>query len=251
MADYKEIGILVLAAGKGTRMQSEKAKVLHTINGRSMISHVLDCAVSVSDANVIVVVGHQSEQVQDEVARRFSVSFARQKELLGTGDAVRVALPYLRNGINHVVVLCGDVPLITAKTVKNLVDFHKNSQNSLTALAVKLDDPSGYGRMVLDSEKRFVAIREEADASMAEKKITLVNSGIYCFERQFLASALSRLTRNNAQKEYYLTDLVKIAAADGEKMGMVRAGDPSEVLGVNTLFQLKEAEQHCLKKLDV
>ncbi len=251
MALGVEVGVVVLAAGKGTRMKSDRAKVLHPVNGQSMIVHVVDCAVTVSGANVVVVVGHQAEQVKDEVARAYHVEFAVQRALLGTGDAVKAALPHLAKGVGHVVVLCGDVPLIRAKTVERLVGFHLNNENSLTALAVKVDDPAGYGRMILDGQNKLMSICEEADASMEEKKITLVNSGIYCIERRFLASALNRLNRENAQNEYYLTDLVKIGATDGVKMGVLTADDSREVLGVNTLVQLKEADRLCRQRADV
>ena len=243
MANYEEIGVVILAAGKGTRMQSDRAKVLHIVNGQSMINHVLDCADRLSCASVVVVVGHQSELVMKEVKEKHAPVFALQKELLGTGDAVRVALPFLGTRVGHVVVLCGDVPLIRDLTVKALVEEHMACQNKLTVLAVELDEPSGYGRIVLDLKDSLIAIREEVDASMDEKKINLVNSGIYCIERQFLTSALNRLKPDNAQNEYYLTDLVQIAVSDGEKTGYVRGSDPREVLGVNTLEQLKALER--------
>jgi bifunctional UDP-N-acetylglucosamine pyrophosphorylase/glucosamine-1-phosphate N-acetyltransferase/UDP-N-acetylglucosamine pyrophosphorylase len=243
MSWKKDIGVVVLAAGKGKRMGSNLTKVLHHVNGKSMIVHVVDCAVKVSGSNVIVVVGHQADQVKEVVAKRFKVDFAIQKRLLGTGDAVRAALPLLSGGISHVVVLCGDVPLIKACTVERLVEFHLNSKNRLTTLAVEVDDSTGYGRIILDDEKKLVAICEEADASTEEKKIKMINSGIYCIEREFLTSALEGLTRANAQNEYYLTDLVKIGAADGIKMGVVNCNDSSEVLGVNTPLQLNQAEK--------
>lgn len=248
MGCKKDIGVVVLAAGKGTRMGSNLAKVLHQVNGQSMIAHVVDCAVKVSGVNVIVVVGHQAEQVKDEVLKRFKVDFAIQRELLGTGDAVKAALPLLSEGINHVVVLSGDVPLIKAETVKRLVEFHLENRNLLTTLAVKVDDSTGYGRIIFNDEKKLVAICEEADASVEEKKIKLINSGIYCIERQFLISGLEGLTRANAQNEYYLTDLVKIGAADGIKMGVLTGDDSTEVLGVNTPRQLNQVEKQCQQR---
>jgi len=242
MDNYEDIGVVVLAAGKGTRMQSDKAKVLHCVNGRSMLFHVLDCAVKVSCDNVVVVVGHQAERVKDEVKDTFHVAFALQEQLLGTGDAVRVALPLLRNKVRHVVVLCGDTPLVKTGTVKALVDLHRASKNKLTVLGVDLDDPTGYGRIILDGENRLLSIREEADASPDEKKITLVNSGIYCVEKEFLTNALDLLKPDNAQNEYYLTDVVGIATSGGYKSGYVRGENAYEVLGVNTPAQLKAAE---------
>ncbi|MCP4114066.1 MAG: NTP transferase domain-containing protein [Desulfobacteraceae bacterium] len=242
MDNCDEIGVVVLAAGKGTRMQSDKAKVLHCVHGRSMLSHVLDCAVKVSCGNVVVVVGHQAERVKDAVKNQFDVAFAHQKELLGTGDAVRAALPHFESRVRHVVVLCGDTPLVKARTVKGLVEVHRKFQNKLTVLAVDLDEPTGYGRMMFDDDEKLVSIREEVDASPDEKKITLVNSGIYCVEKQFLTTALNRLKPDNAQSEYYLTDVVGIATSGGYQTGYVRGENAYEVLGVNTPAQLKTAE---------
>ncbi len=251
MALGEEVGVVVLAAGKGSRMKSDRAKVLHLVNGQSMITHVVDCAVTVSGPNVVVVVGHQAEQVKKEVARSYRVQFAIQQALLGTGDAVKAALPYLDSKVSHVVILCGDVPLIRARTVKRLVGFHLENENRLSVLAVKVDDPGGYGRMLQDAQGKLLAICEEADASVEQRKIRLINSGIYCIERRFLTLALNLLNPDNAQNEYYLTDLVKIGAAEGIKMGVLTADDSREVLGVNTLVQLKEVDGLCRQRADV
>lgn len=241
--DKKDLGIMILAAGMGTRMKSDIPKVLHTINGRSMITCVLECAVAIAEEkNIVVIVGHQSERVKKEISKRFSVSFALQKKLLGTGDAVRAGIPYLPDTVENIIVLCGDTPLIKPATISSLVAHHKNYQNDLTVLTVSLADPAGYGRVILDAHGELLYIREEDDASPSEKKISLVNSGIYCITRQFLVFALDLIRPNNAQQEYYLTDIAGIAKANGARAGHVKANDPRELKGVNTLQELKKLE---------
>ena len=240
----KELEIIILAAGKGTRMNSDIPKVLHLINGRAMISHVLECAVSIAlEENIIVVVGHESEKVKTEILNNFKVSFALQESLSGTGDAVRTGLPFLPHFVENILILCGDVPMIRTETLLKLVDYHENYFNDLTVLAVSLSDPSGYGRMVLDAKGDILCIREDADASPAEKQITIVNSGIYCVRRNFLARGLDLIRQNNVQKEYYLTDIAGIARNNGAKAGYTLADDPTELKGVNTLQELKKIEE--------
>ncbi len=240
----REPGIIVLAAGKGTRMKSDIPKVLHLINGRPMVSHVLECAASVTDEkNIVVVVGHQAEKVKEQVLKKFKVLFALQKNLSGTGDAVKSGLPFLTHTIENIIILCGDVPLIRPETLIKLVDYHENDMNDLTVLAVKLSDPSGYGRIVLDSDDNLLCIREEVDANPGEKQINIVNSGIYCVRREFLSRSLELISQDNAQKEYYLTDIVRIARDKGAKAGYIVADDPDEFKGVNTLQELKNLEK--------
>lgn len=239
-----ELGIIVLAAGKGTRMNSDIPKVLHLINGRSMVSYVLECAASITDEkNIVVVVGHQAEKVKKEVLKKFRVLFALQENLSGTGDAVRSGLPFLAHTIENIIILCGDVPLIKPETLIKLVDYHETNMNDLTVLAVKLSDPSGYGRIVLDSDDNLLCILEESDANHVEKLINIVNSGIYCVRRKFLSQSLESINQDNAQKEYYLTDIVFIAKEQEAKSGYIVADDPTEFKGVNTLQELNNLEK--------
>ncbi len=241
---FKELGIIVLAAGKGTRMNSDIPKVLHLINGRSMVSYVLECAASIADENnIVVVVGHQAEKVKAEVKKKFNVLFALQKNLSGTGDAVKSGLPFLTHTIENIIILCGDVPLIKPETLIKLVDYHERERNDLTMLAVKLADPSGYGRIILDSDDNLLCIREESDANPGEKRINIVNSGIYCVRQKFLSQSLELISRDNAQQEYYLTDIVFIAKEKGAKAGYIVADDPAEFKGVNTLQELNNLEK--------
>lgn len=237
-----DVAIVVLAAGKGTRMQSDLAKVLHDVAGKSMVNHVVEAAKGLS-SHIHVVVGHQAEAVQAEVSRSHRVTFALQSELLGTGDAVKAAIPGLTDTVSTVVVLCGDVPLIQTATIKELVRTHTVSHAGVTVLAVQVDNPTGYGRIIQDTRGGLLAIREEADATVVEKTISLVNSGIFCFERRFLESGIQKIKNSNNQAEYYLTDLVEIAVRQKVKTAVLAIEDPDQVMGVNTLEQLARAEE--------
>ena len=237
-----DVSIIILAAGKGTRMKSDLAKVLHPVAGKSMVNHVVGCAKAVAPAHIHVVVGHQADQVKAEVSKYHPVRFAKQEALLGTGDAVKSALPGLSADIRHVLVLCGDVPLIRKKTIKNLVNAHVASGVKLSVLAVRVDDPKGYGRIIRDRDGKLLAIREEADATEEEKAVDLINSGIYCFDRDFLETGIQSVGNNNNQAEYYLTDLVEIAVSRNAETLVQIMDDPTEVIGVNTLAQLERVE---------
>jgi bifunctional UDP-N-acetylglucosamine pyrophosphorylase/glucosamine-1-phosphate N-acetyltransferase/UDP-N-acetylglucosamine pyrophosphorylase len=235
------LSVIILAAGKGSRMESSLAKVLHKVAGKPMILHVVACARQVvPDDRIHVVVGHQAEMVQQAVAGCYQVTFSTQHQLLGTGDAVRCALPGLSRDVRDVVVLYGDVPLIQPETVKDLVSTHRTSQAKVTILAADLEHPTGYGRILQDSNNQVTAVREEADANDREKRIKRINTGIYCFDHRFLSSALNRLTPDNRQAEYYLTDVVSIACKDNEKIAVKILENPDRIMGVNTLDDLEK-----------
>ncbi len=236
-----DLAIIILAAGKGSRMKSDLAKVLHPVGGKSMVVHVVGCAKKVTSA-VHVVVGHQAQQVKEDVNRFHRVSFSLQEQLLGTGDAVKSALPDIAPHIQNVLVLCGDVPLIQKDTLEDLMRVHGESRAKLSVLAVNLANPNGYGRVLLDKSDRLLSIREDRDANEAELKISLVNSGIYCFDKTFLESAIENIGNDNTQAEYYLTDLVEIAVAQGEQTSVLSIQDSAQVEGVNTLGDLARAE---------
>ncbi|MBU2630162.1 MAG: NTP transferase domain-containing protein [Proteobacteria bacterium] len=240
--NYNDVGVIILAAGKGTRMKSDMAKVLHKVGAKSMVVHVIECALKIVTDSVYVVVGHQAKKVKDEVNRYFEVNFAVQEQLLGTGDAVKAAMPGLKSGIKDVLVLCGDVPLIQEDTLRRLLDGHRKNLAKVTVLATLISDPTGYGRIVLDQDNHMLCIREEADATENEKKINMVNAGIYCFDKYFLISAINEIQPDNCQAEYYLTDLIEIAKKKNEKIGVVFMEDSRQVMGVNTLEELDKAE---------
>jgi bifunctional UDP-N-acetylglucosamine pyrophosphorylase/glucosamine-1-phosphate N-acetyltransferase/UDP-N-acetylglucosamine pyrophosphorylase len=163
-----------------------------------------------------------------------------QRQLLGTGDAVKCALPDLSRDVKDVVVLYGDVPLIQPDILMGLVSTHRTSHAKVTILAAELENPTGYGRILQNSENQVIAVREEADASDDEKMIQRINTGIYCFDRRFVSSALNRVTADNRQAEYYLTDVVSIACKDNEKIAVKVLKHPDRIMGVNTLDDLEK-----------
>lgn len=238
----KNIGIIVLAAGLGKRMKSNKAKVLHEIAGRTMIDYVVSAAAAIAGENVVVVVGHQAEEVKASVSREHRVLFASQPQQLGTGHAVMCAVPILPPQVEQVVVLCGDVPLIHPSTLQHLLREHIANARDVTVLAVKIDDPSGYGRILIDSQGCLIGIVEQADADDRQKKINLINSGIYAIDRQFLESALPQLSANNAQNEIYLTDIIGFGYQHYRKIGVLIGTNSNEILGVNSQEDLQKVE---------
>ncbi|WP_413832134.1 sugar phosphate nucleotidyltransferase [Desulfobacula sp.] len=247
--EYNDVAVVILAAGKGTRMKSDIAKVLHKVGGQCMVVLVVECARKIARDNVHVVVGHQAHIVKEEITKFFKVKFAVQEHLLGTGDAVKAAIPDLNSCIKDVVVLCGDVPLIQESTLKNMVEEHKKQQSKLSVLAIDIEDPTGYGRIVQDGQNHMLCIKEEADADENEKKIKKVNTGIYCFDKKFLISVINEIRPENSQGEYYLTDVVEIAKKRNEKIVVTTMGDPGQVIGVNTLEELEKAE-YLIQKRD-
>lgn len=238
----KNVSIIILAAGLGTRMKSNMAKVLHNIKGKPMISHVLVSACDVAGENVIVVVGHQADLVKEACLKMSSVSFALQKEQRGTGHAVLCAMPEVPETTENVIILCGDVPLLRAGTIRALLADHVKENRELTLLAVELEDPTGYGRLVINADRELTRIVEEADATQDEKSISTVNSGIYCVTKDFLSASLKKISPDNAQREFYLTDIIGVGYSMGKHIGVLVGSSPEETTGVNTLADLNAVE---------
>lgn len=239
----EKIAVIILAAGLGKRMRSPKAKVLHEILGRPMLAYVIDAARKLAGRAVIVVVGNQAEAVRRAVSGGgATVRYAYQDRQLGTGHAVLCALPQLPDDCEQVVVLCGDTPLLTAPTLKSLVQDHMAARRDATLLAVELDVPQGYGRVLLNDHHQVCGIVEEADASVGQRAIRLINTGIYCVTRQFLCEALPNVTPDNAQGEFYLTDIIRIGYESGRNIGVSYGAEPREILGVNTPEDLARVE---------
>ena len=234
----EKLAIIILAAGMGTRMESNLAKVLHRIHGKPMIQYVVEAARSAAGENIVVVVGHQADEVRRIVSEDAVVGFAHQEQQLGTGHAVSCALPVLPPESEEIVILCGDVPLIRTETIVALVEDHRAADRDITVLAVDVPDPAGYGRMICSPDNQLTGIVEEADATEVQKDISVINSGIYCASRSFLADMLPKLQSDNAQRELYLTDIIGIGYGAGRKIGMLTAGDYNEILGVNTAKEL-------------
>jgi len=236
------VSVIILAAGKGTRMKSDNAKVLHAIDAKPMVLYVLETARAVAGNDIVVVIGHQAERVRRVVSQSADVRFAVQEKQLGTGHAVLCALPLLPPASKDVVILCGDVPLIRPETVMGLVAAHREAGDDVTVLAVDLPDPTGYGRIEFDDGGRLSGIVEEADATPSQKKNTRINSGIYCASRPFLAEVLPQLRADNTQQELYLTDIILLGYRARKKLGVMIAEDPREILGINTAEELAAVE---------
>lgn len=237
------LGIVILAAGLGTRMKSDKAKVLHSILGRPMIAYIVETAAEIAGHNVVVVVGYQAEQVKKAVSCTREALFAFQEQQLGTGHAVLCAMPSLPGQVEQVVILCGDVPLIQAATIEHIVTEHIANCRDLTLLAVTKEDPTGYGRLVFSDAGNLAAIVEEADADAVQKKIKTINTGIYVIRRDFLEFALPLLGSNNKQNEIYLTDIIGLGYQKKRSLGVVIGHDSNEILGVNSPADLQIVEQ--------
>ena len=244
------VSIVILAAGLGTRMKSDRAKVLHEIAGKSMLSYVLDAALEVTAGeHVVVVVGCQAEAVRAEAAKKGGMRFAFQERQLGTGHAVQCALDTLSEETGDVVILCGDVPFIASDTICRLVAAHRQEERDVTLLSVVLENPTGYGRVIRDLEGNVSRIIEEADASEEERRINVVNAGIYCVKKDFLAWALSRIEPHNVQNEIYLTDIIGVAYTDNRRIGTLICTDADEVIGVNSRADLARAEERMVAGL--
>ena len=231
---------IILAAGQGTRMKSKLPKVLHKVLGKPMVQWVIDCLTAAGVTDKITVLGHGAEQVATVVGEQTSIVY--QTEQLGTGHAVMQGVKALGAENDCVIVICGDTPLLQADTIKSLLAKHNAEKNMVTVLTAQASDPTGYGRIVRNGAQ-IEAIVEQKDAMEEEKTITEINTGTYCFNQQFLLQYLPTLTTNNAQKEYYLTDLIKIANQNQFPVGGYQLDDFSESLGVNNRVQLAQAEQ--------
>ncbi|MDP9361805.1 MAG: bifunctional UDP-N-acetylglucosamine diphosphorylase/glucosamine-1-phosphate N-acetyltransferase GlmU [Acidobacteriota bacterium] len=237
------LDVIILAAGLGTRMKSATIKILHRAAGRPIIDYVLDLACEVSERPPIMIVGHQRDAVKQAVGNR--ARFAIQETQKGTGHAVLQAAEILENeGVagRKVLILSGDVPLTHPETLRRLIDEHERSQNVLTLLTMKPDDPAMYGRIVRDASGAVTRIVEAKDATDEEKRIDEVNAGIYVFDGDHLFDNLRNLSTSNAQGEYYLTDLLAVLRNAGKRIGAVGASDPIEALGVNSRAELATVE---------
>lgn len=234
--------VVILAAGMGKRMKSGRAKVLHEILGKPMIMYVVETANRIAGNNVVLVIGNQADKVREMVSESAEVIFALQKDQLGTGHAVSCALPYLPDHTQEVVVLCGDVPLLTFGTVMRLIKDHVKAKRDISLLAVEIDNPKGYGRVLFDKNRNVSGIVEEADASAEQKRIKTINTGIYCIKKEFLFDSLQKVKSDNVQGEFYLTDIIKIGYREGKVVGVIIGGDGEETIGVNNRHDLMTVE---------
>jgi bifunctional UDP-N-acetylglucosamine pyrophosphorylase/glucosamine-1-phosphate N-acetyltransferase len=225
----------------GKRMKSDLPKVLHQLDGRFMVDYVIDNARSAGVNSIVLVVGHKHEAVEEKLADR-RVRFALQMPQKGTGHAVQMAVPYLGDFDGDLLVLCGDMPLVSVATIENLIKTRHQTGAAAVVLTVKLDNPGSYGRIVRDNQGYLESIVEFRDASDSIKQIQEVNTGAYCFEYKNLLSVLGQLDSQNAQTEYYLTDTIKLLKNKGLKVAALVSDDPNEGFGINSLAELSYVE---------
>src|SRR4051794_7433112 len=239
----EELTIVILAAGLGTRMKSRKAKVLHEAGGMTLVEHVVESALALtSPERVVVVVGHQAEQVRATVAGK-NVRFAMQSDQKGTGHAVMVSKDAMPDTRGLLMVLYGDCPLLSPVTLRELLDQHVTSRAAATVVTAMLDDPTGYGRVVMDSAGNVAAIVEQKNATPEQRAIRQINSGIYCFDAALFWKHLPEVEPNPVSKEYYLTDIVEIFRREGLRFATLLHHDPNELLGINTRVELAEVDR--------
>lgn len=237
---------LILAAGEGKRMKSNLPKVLHKVCGKSMLYHVIDALRGSNVDDFVVVVGHGADIVKAHLEDNIKTVY--QDRQLGTGHAVMSCRDFLKGKDGTVIVLVGDAPLITAETIQNIFQFHVDGGYEVTVLTGDINNPTGFGRIVRDKKGNIDRIVEQADATEKELKITEVNSGIYCFEVKLLLESLTKLNNNNAQGEYYLTDVIGILKNEGFNIGAYKV-DFTEFMGVNSREQLAEANEVMRKRI--
>ena len=237
-----QVAAMILAAGKGTRMKSAVSKMLHPLLGLPILSYPLRALKKLEIGRQVVVIGSNGQEVMDAFSDWSGVCFAWQREQKGTADAAAMALTELEDFSGNILIVCGDVPLLKAETLHELLLRHKQTQAALSVLSAVLPDGGAYGRLVLDSAGELVRIVEARDASPTELEVCRINSGIYCVEADFLRQVLAGIGCENAQGEYYLTDMVAEASHSGRKVIFLDVADSDEIMGINDREQLSQAE---------
>ncbi len=247
------LAVVILAAGKGKRMKNpEKAKVMFELNGKPMIQYVVELALKIHSDKIIVIVGHQKKSVIDFVTEKFAqyrdkIDFAHQDQQLGTGHAVMQTENQLRDFKGMIMILSGDVPLLSEKTLKKFLDYHVSGNFDATLISAIVEKPDGYGRIIRNENGDFIDIVEHKDASEEQKKCNEINSGIYIIKSEILFDALKTLKADNAQQEYYLTDVFTYFKKNGLKIGAIPADSSIEIEGVNTIEQLENLAKYTIK----
>ena len=242
---------IILAAGKGTRMKSDKPKVLHEIFNKTLLGYVIEAVnnTDLVDEN-IVIVGHQAEKVEEYISQNYqNAKTVLQSPQLGTGHAVSMALPLLKDFDGEVIILCGDTPLITSETLKEFVEFHKKNNADLTVMSAIFENPTNYGRIIRNADGSLNSIVEEKDATSEQRMVNEVNAGIYCLNWGKIKSAFNDLKTNNAQGEYYLTDIVKWSSANKLKTLAYTLKNNEEIYGINSKANLAEAFKYLNKRI--
>lgn len=240
--------IIILAAGKGKRMVSDLPKVLHPILGKPMIYYVIEAALHLKPLQIIPVLSYKREEVERSLVENFGYifDFAYQKEPEGTADAVKAAIRHINESAEKILILSGDVPLIQAELLSKIIENHKGE---LTLVTTEVDNPSGYGRIIRNEQNKVIKIVEEKNANNLEKSIKEINTGIYCFSRYFLEKYIHRIEKNYLSKEYYLTDIVSLAANDNIEINTIKIKDGDFLLGINNRLELYNASLRLKKNI--
>ncbi len=241
----KNTVLLILAAGQGTRLRSSLPKVLHLLAGKPLFDYVLDASRALGPVTTYLIVGHEADKVKSHLASH-SLQFVEQVPQCGTGHAVQISKPHWGAHRGHLLILSGDVPLISTVSLQKLLEAHLKGGSAATLLSACLEDPSGYGRLVRAGDGTVEKIVEDRDASAEELRLKEINAGVYCFEIRDLSEAIGELSSSNLQNEYYLTDCVSLLRKKGKRVGAVVCQDPDEVLGVNSRIELAKLE-HILR----
>ena len=242
---------IILAAGKGTRMKSDTPKVLHTIFDKTLVGYVIDAVnnTGLADEN-FVIVGHQAERVKEYINKNYdNAKCVLQSPQLGTGHAVSMALPYLKDFDGEVIILCGDTPLITSETIKEFVEYHRENQSDLTVMSAIFENPTNYGRIIRNQDGSLNSIVEEKDATPEQKAVKEINAGIYCINWAKIKPAFNELTSNNAQGEYYLTDIIKWGNEKNLSVNAYTLKNNEEIFGINSKTHLAEATKMLNNKI--
>ena len=242
----KKAAAVILAAGKGKRMKSDLPKVLHQIHGRYLVDYVIENVKATGVSEIVLVIGHKHGLVRQKLADR-GVKFALQEPQLGTGHAVQMAVPALGDFTGDLLILCGDMPLVSQKTIRRLLETRRNSGAAAVVLTVKLENPGSYGRIVRDPDGFLKAIVEYRDADELTRTINEVNTGAFCFDYQALRQVLSKLKTENVQSEYYLTDTIALLKQNGLKVAALVTDDSKEGLGMNSVEELAILESLILE----
>ena len=238
------VASIILAAGQGKRMKSTLPKVLHPVAGMPMASYSLELTGSLNLAKRIVVLGHQFERIKEAILSvDRKVLFVHQKEQLGTAHAVQAAEPYLTDFSGIILIISADVPLLKASTIQKIITHHQRAANSGTLLTARVEHPEGYGRIIRNAAGEVIQIVEESDALPEQRKVNEINSGIYCFNSKELFQALAQVKKDNSQKEYYLTDVIRILLEKGSSIGSITVDDPVEITGINDQQTLSQVSQ--------